>query len=199
MNNLIKVNTNEKGEVVISGRELHEFLEIGTEYMKWFDRMTEYGFTENVDFSVIVNFDDDDTAFGGLRKITDHAIKLDMAKELAMIQRNDKGKQARLYFIAIEKEYNSPEKIMARALRIADETIHNLNLKIEKDKPKVIFADAVASSKSTILIGDLAKILKQNGYDTGQKRLFETLRNKGFLIKNGSSKNAVVRMYEPPV
>lgn len=189
MNNLINVNTNEKGEVVISGRELHEFLEIGTEYMKWFDRMTEYGFTENVDFSVIVNFDDDDTAFGGLRKITDHAIKLDMAKELAMIQRNDKGKQARLYFIAIEKEYNSPEKIMARALRIADETIHNLNLKIEKDKPKVIFADAVASSKSTILIGDLAKILKQNGYDTGQKRLFETLRNKGFLIKNGSSKN----------
>lgn len=189
MNNLIKVNTNEKGEVVISGRELHEFLEIGTEYMKWFDRMTEYGFTENVDFSVIVNFDDDDTAFGGLRKITDHAIKLDMAKELAMIQRNEKGKQARLYFIAIEKEYNSPEKIMARALRIADETIHNLNLKIEKDKPKVIFADAVASSKSTILIGDLAKILKQNGYDTGQKRLFETLRNKGFLIKNGSSKN----------
>lgn len=189
MNNLINVNTNEKGEVVISGRELHEFLEIGTEYMKWFDRMTEYGFTENVDFSVIVNFDDDDTAFGGLRKITDHAIKLDMAKELAMIQRNDKGKQARLYFIAIEKEYNSPEKIMARALRIADETIHNLNLKIEKDNPKVIFADAVASSKSTILIGDLAKILKQNGYDTGQKRLFETLRNKGFLIKNGSSKN----------
>ena len=130
MNNLIKVNTNEKGEVVISGRELHEFLEIGTEYMKWFDRMTEYGFTENVDFSVIVNFDDDDTAFGGLRKITDHAIKLDMAKELAMIQRNDKGKQARLYFIAIEKEYNSPEKIMARALRIADETIHNLNLNL---------------------------------------------------------------------
>ena len=189
MNNLINVNTNEKGEVVISGRELHEFLEIGTEYMKWFDRMTEYGFTENVDFSVIVNFDDDDTAFGGLRKITDHAIKLDMAKELAMIQRNDKGKQARLYFIAIEKEYNSPEKIMARALRIADETIHNLNLKIEKDKPKVIFADAVASSKSTILIGDLAKILKQNGYDTGLKRLFETLRNKGFLIKNGNSKN----------
>lgn len=189
MNNLINVNTNEKGEVVISGRELHEFLEIGTEYMKWFDRMTEYGFTENVDFSVIVNFDDDDTAFGGLRKITDHAIKLDMAKELAMIQRNDKGKQARLYFIAIEKEYNSPEKIMARALRIADETIHNLNLKIEKDNPKVIFADAVASSKSTILIGDLAKILKQNGYDTGQKRLFETLRNKGFLIKNGNSKN----------
>lgn len=64
-----------------------------------------------------------------------------------------------------------------------------LEEQINQDKPKVIFADAVASSKSTILIGDLAKILKQNGYDTGQKRLFETLRSKGFLIKNGNSKN----------
>lgn len=188
MNNLIKVNTNEKGEVVISGRELHEFLEVKERYTQWFERMIEYGFTENTDF-VLVSEKTESSNITGFKVIQDHAIKLDMAKELAMIQRNEKGKQARLYFIAIEKEYNSPEKIMARALRIADETIHNLNLKIEKDKPKVIFADAVASSKSTILIGDLAKILKQNGYDTGQKRLFETLRNKGFLIKNGSSKN----------
>lgn len=188
MNNLINVNTNEKGEVVISGRELHEFLEVKERYTQWFERMIEYGFTENTDF-VLVSEKTESSNITGFKVTQDHAIKLDMAKELAMIQRNEKGKQARLYFIAIEKEYNSPEKIMARALRIADETIHNLNLKIEKDKPKVIFADAVASSKSTILIGDLAKILKQNGYDTGQKRLFETLRNKGFLIKNGSSKN----------
>lgn len=188
MKNLIKVKTNEKGEVVISGRELHEFLEVKERYTQWFERMIEYGFTENTDF-VLVSEKTESSNITGFKVTQDHAIKLDMAKELAMIQRNDKGKQARLYFIAIEKEYNSPEKIMARALKIADETIHNLNLKIEKDKPKVIFADAVASSKSTILIGDLAKILKQNGYDTGQKRLFETLRNKGFLIKNGSSKN----------
>ena len=188
MNNLINVNTNEKGEVVISGRELHEFLEVKERYTQWFERMIEYGFTENTDF-VLVSEKTESSNITGFKVTQDHAIKLDMAKELAMIQRNEKGKQARLYFIAIEKEYNSPEKIMARAFRIADETIHNLNLKIEKDKPKVIFADAVASSKSTILIGDLAKILKQNGYDTGQKRLFETLRNKGFLIKNGSSKN----------
>ena len=189
MNNLIKVNTNENGDVVVSGRELHEFLEIGTEYAKWFDRMKDYGFIENIDFSVIVKIDNDDTAFGGVRKSTDHAIKLDMAKELAMIQRNEKGKQARQYFISIEKEYNSPEKIMARALRIADETINNLRIKIQQDKPKVLFADAVSASHTSILIGDLAKLLKQNGYDTGQKRLFEELRQSGYLIKFGSSKN----------
>ena len=78
---------------------------------------------------------------------------------------------------------------MARALRIADETINNLRIKIQQDKPKVLFADAVSASHTSILIGDLAKLLKQNGYDTGQKRLFEELRQSGYLIKFGSSKN----------
>jgi len=186
MNELIKVSTNEKGDVVISGRELHEFLEIETKYMDWFPRMIEYGFIENVDFSVFLK--NEKNPLGG-RPLTDHVIKLDMAKEIAMIQRNEKGKQARQYFIAIEKEYNSPEKIMARALRIADETINNLKIKIQQDMPKVLFADAVSASRTSILIGDLAKLLKQNGYDTGQKRLFEELRQSGYLIKSGSSKN----------
>ena len=189
MNELIKVNTSENGDVVVSGRELHEFLESKEPYTQWFDRMIDYGFIENVDFSVFQNFVKDDTAFGGVRKSTDHAIKLDMAKELAMIQRNEKGKQARQYFIAVKKEFNSPEKIMARALRLADESINNLKIQIQQDKPKVLFAQAVSASHTSILIGDLAKLLKQNGYDTGQKRLFEELRQSGYLIKFGSSKN----------
>ncbi len=183
MNELIKVNTDDKGDVIVSGRELHEFLESKEPYTQWFERMKEYGFVENVDFSVFQNFVNDDTAFGGLRKITEHAIKLDMAKEIAMIQRNDKGKQARQYFIAVEKEYNSPEKIMARALRIADETINNLKIKIQQDKPKVLFADSVESSNNSCLVGELAKILKQNNIDIGQNKLFEWLREKGYLIK----------------
>lgn len=183
MNELIKVNTDDKGDVIVSGRELHEFLESKEPYTQWFERMKEYGFVENVDFSVFQNFVNDDTAFGGLRKITEHAIKLDMAKEIAMIQRNDKGKQARQYFIAVEKEYNSPEKIMARALRIADETINNLKIKIQQDKPKVLFADSVESSNNSCLVGELAKILKQNNVDIGQNKLFEWLREKGYLIK----------------
>lgn len=193
---LIKISQNENEEPCISGRELHKFLEVKTKYADWFSRMSEYGFAENVDFSVIPIFENDDTAFGGKRKSTDHMLKLDMAKELAMIQRTEKGKQARQYFIQVEKEYNSPEKIMARALMIAQKEISTLNVqvgqleaKVEEQKPKVIFADAVSASHTTILIGELAKLLKQNGYQTGQNRLFESLREKGFLIKRGTSRN----------
>lgn len=69
------------------------------------------------------------------------------------------------------------------------EVIRNLNNRIEEDKPKVLFANAVDTAKTAILIGDLAKLLKQNGVDIGQKRLFIWLRDKGYLIKNGNSKN----------
>lgn len=119
----------------------------------------------------------------------DNLIKLDMAKELCMIQRSERGKQARQYFIQVEKDYNSPEKIMARALRIAEKELSTLKLENEAMKPKALFADAVSASKSSILIGDLAKILKQNRCDIGQKRLFAWMRENGYLIKSGSSKN----------
>ena len=102
------------------------------------------------------------------RMIINHALKLDMAKEIAMIQRSEKGKQARKYFLQIEKDWNSPEKVMARALILANKKIDNLNLvneklKIENKelKPKAIFADAVSASHTSILVGELAKILKQ--------------------------------------
>lgn len=105
MKELIKITTNENNEQLVSGRELYEFLEVATPYTRWFERMTEYGFAENVDFTVIAKNVHDDTAFGGVRKFTDHAMKLDMAKEISMIQRTEKGKQARQYFIQVEKEY----------------------------------------------------------------------------------------------
>ena len=196
MNELIKIEVRD-GQQLASGRELHKFLEIGTEYMKWFSRMTNYGFIENVDFIVIVKNDEDDTAFGGIRKSTDHLMTLNMAKEISMLQRNEKGKQARIYFIKCEEAWNSPEMILARANQIQSHMIEDYTKKIEflenkvkEDKPKVIFADAVATSQSSILIGDLAKLIKQNGVDTGQKRLFNYLRENGFLIKQkGESYN----------
>ncbi len=177
MNELIKVNVNEKQEPIISARELHEFLEISTHYKDWFPRMVEYGFEEGQDFCSFLS-----ESTGGRRSV-EHHITIDMAKELCMIQRNDKGKQARQYFISVEKEFNSPEKLMARALKIADETIHTLRIENESMKPKAIFADAVSASKTSILVGELAKLLKQNGIDIGQNRLFEWLRNNGYLIK----------------
>ena len=188
MNELINIKTSETGEPSVSGRELHEFLGVKTLYKDWFPRMIEYGFTEGKDFNPLKN---EQVRFEGnrevVRELTDHLLTIDMAKEIAMIQRTDRGKQARQYFIQVEKDYNSPEKIMARALRIAEKELSTLKLDVERMKPKEIFADSVASSHTSILIGELAKILKANGHETGQKRLFETLRQDGFLIKRKGS------------
>lgn len=182
---LIKVTTNENHEPVVSGRNLHEALGVKTPYDKWFPRMVEYGFTENQDFSTFLS-----ESTGG-RPATDHVIKLDMAKEIAMIQRTEKGKEVRQYFIQVEKDFNSPEKILARAVLIAEKKVLSLEAKIEEQKPKVLFADAVSASHTSILVGDLAKLLRQNGVDIGQNRLFEWLRKNGFLIgRKGDSWNS---------
>lgn len=187
MNELINVSLNENNEPVVSGRQLHETLEVKTEYKKWFKRMTEYGFAENEDYLRVTQ---KCHTLGGLQDMTDHVLKLDMAKEIAMIQRTDKGKQVRIYFIQVEKDFNSPEKIMARALLMADKKVHKLEAQIEADRPKVLFADAVSASKSSCLIGELAKILKQNGIDIGQNKLFQWLRSNGYLIsRRGDSWN----------
>ncbi|HFU4500660.1 TPA: phage antirepressor KilAC domain-containing protein [Streptococcus suis] len=188
MHEIINVNVNDNQEPVVSGRQLHEALGVHSNYTTWFDRMTEYGFTENEDYVLLSKFGNQ-TGRGGHNKV-DHIIKLDMAKEIAMIQRSDRGKQVRQYFIQIEKDFNSPEKIMARALLLADKKVHQLEAQIEADKPKVLFANAVEASATSILIGDFAKILRQNGYNIGQNRLFEWLRNNDFLIrKRGESYN----------
>ena len=191
MNELIKVEMNENLEPVISLRELHNKLEITERYSSWTDRMFKYGFTENVDyigckvFNTLAN-----------QELQDHTIKLDMAKEICMLQRNELGKQFRKYFIQVEKEFNSPEKIMARAVLIADRKVNTLTIevkelkdKIETDRPKVIFAEALAVSEKSILIGELSKILNQNGIEIGAKRLFEWLRANNYLMAKGESHN----------
>ena len=187
MNNLINVSLNENQEPVVSGRQLYQVLGVKTPYSMWFDRMVEYGFTENQDF--LLNNFVKQIGRGGHNKI-DHVLKLDMAKEIAMIQRTDKGKEVRQYFIQVEKDFNSPEKIMARALKIADRKIIKLEATIEEQKPKVIFANAVSASHTSILVGDFAKLMRQNGLNFGQNRLFSWLRQNGYLInRKGSSWN----------
>jgi anti-repressor protein len=191
MNELLNVTINESNEPVMSARQLHEFLEIETPYRLWFPRMTEYGFEESRDYTPY-NFVHPQNH----QETTDHIIKLDMAKEIAMIQRSDKGKQARQYFLQIEKEWNSPEKVMARALLMADKKVRLLESQIEADKPKVVFADAVSAAHTSILIGDLAKLIKQNGVEIGQKRLFTWMRENGYLIKRmGADYNMPMQRY----
>lgn len=143
MNNLIPVNYDGEKQTV-SGRELHEFLEVGTHFKDWFPRMCEYGFSENIDFCSILS-----ESTGG-RPGTDYQITVEMAKEISMLQRTEKGKQARQYFIQLEKAWNSPEQIMARAIQIANKQINSLTLQLEAQQPKVIFADSVAVSNTSI-------------------------------------------------
>lgn len=185
MNQLITTNTNESGEIVVSGRELHEFLEVQTPYKKWFDRMAEYGFVEKIDFAVLDKSVYDETAFGGIRKITDHALKVDMAKEISMIQRNERGKQARQYFIEIEKRWNSPEMIMKRALEYADAQIQKLttsNLLLEQRvnelQPKATYYDLILQNKSLISISVIAK-----DYGMGAQTMNKLLHKLGVQYK----------------
>lgn len=185
MNELINITLNENHEPVISARQLHTALGVTDRFSRWFERMSVYGFEENTDYVGCEIFHD-----LARKKVKDYIIKLDMAKEIAMLQRNEKSKEVRKYFIQVEKDFNSPEKIMARALLMADKKVHKLEAEIEADRPKVLFADAVSTSKSSCLIGELAKILKQNGIDIGQNKLFQWLRTNGYLIsRRGDSWN----------
>lgn len=188
MNELIKIEVR-NGQQLASGRELHKFLEVGTRYNDWINRIIEkYNFIENKDFITITQ--KRVTAQGNETEFDDHLMTIAMAKEIAMVANTEKGKEARIYFIKCEEAWNSPEMILARANQIQSHMIEDYTKKIEllenkvkEDKPKVLFADSVATSKTSILVGDLAKIIKQNGVDIGQKRLFTWLRDNGFLIK----------------
>ena len=188
---------------MVSARDLHEGLGIKTAFKDWFPRMVEYGFTSGNDFNPLKN---EQVRLEGnrevKREILAYQISVDMAKQICMIQRSEKGKQYRQYFIDLEKAWNTPEQIFARALKMADQKIEKLKETnaglledVERMRPKEIFADAVKASTSSILIGDLAKLLRQNGVDTGQKRLFEQLRNEGYLMKTGSSRNMPKQKY----
>lgn len=183
MEELIRVNC-DSGQPTVSGRELHEFLEVGTAYKDWFPRMCEYGFIEGEDYSTLpAQKRATNNPKNPWTEIVDHQLTLAMAKEICMIQRNERGKQARQYFLALETAWNTPEQVMARALKMADEKIHSLVQQNAVLLPKAAFADAVSSSESCISVGELAKLLNQNGADTGEKRLFQQLRESGFLIR----------------
>ena len=199
MNELIPINY-EGEQPTVSARELHTGLEITDRFSRWFERMSAYGFSEGNDFtsvksSTLVNN-------GAEREITDYRISIDMAKQICMIQRSEKGRQYRQYFLYLEKAWNTPEQIFARALKMADQTISKLKdtnkslvEKIKADRPKTIFADAVSTSHTSILIGDLAKLICQNGVQTGQKRLFQWMRDNGYLMKSGASYNMPMQRY----
>lgn len=185
-NELVPVYTTSTGEKVVYGTELHKALGSKSNYREWANRrFKDIDAVENEDFEGV----EISTPSGQSKK--EHIIKLDIAKEMAMLERNEKGRQVRRYFIQVEKKYKvgipgmipTGKQLMALAVMEAQRIIGEQNRAIERMAPKEVFADAVASSHSSILIGELAKILRQNGINTGEKRLFHWMRQEGFLIR----------------
>ena len=171
----------------VSARDLHEKLNIGTKFATWFPRMTEYGFAEGIDYKTC--YPNLGSENHGGQNMVDYNISVDMAKHICMIQRTTEGKLCRQYLIDLEKAWNSPEHIMARALKMANAAIENLKSQnylliedVKRMKPKEDFFDAVADSKDAIEIGKVAKVLNFPGI--GRNKLFEILRRKGILMKN---------------
>lgn len=197
MNEILKVDVDTQ---MVSARELHSALEVSKRFSAWFETYSNT-FIEGEDYKGAY-LKVQSNQYGGEKELQDYNMTVDMAKHICLMSRTEKGKQCRQYLIDLEKAWNTPEQVMARALRIADRQIeelksHNLQLeqKIEADKPKTIFADAVSTSKTSILVGDLAKLICQNGYQIGQKRLFSWLRDNGYLVKSGSSYNMPMQRY----
>ena len=178
----------DNGNPTVSGRELHAALMVDTPYKRWFDRMSDYGFKEGKDFWTFLS-----KSTGG-RPSTDHQLTIDMAKELCMIQRTEIGKRCREYFINLEKQWNSPDAVMARALQIADQKLElakqqNGSLiettavqakQIEEMKPKATYCDMVLRSAGLMPITTIAK-----DYGKSAKWLNKWLHEHGIQYKLG--------------
>ncbi|MXV39379.1 hypothetical protein GO491_11940 [Flavobacteriaceae bacterium Ap0902] len=192
MQELIKI-TEQNGKQAVSARELHKFLEITERFGSWCDRMFSYGFIEGTDyhgckfFNTLAN-----------QELTDYALSIDCAKEISMLQRSEKGKQARKYFIECEKklkskelDFSNPDTVLKLAQNWKQEVDRRIEAEkvIEQQKPLVTFAEALQISEHNILVGELAKILNQNGIDIGQNRLFDWLRSNRYLMSHGEQRN----------
>lgn len=188
MDDLIKVNY-ENDRQTTSARSLWEFLgKPYTEFPKWFNQFKEFGFTENDDYRELrIKIR---TSNGAEHDATDYEITIDMAKELAMLQKTEKGKQARQYFIELEKQWNSPGLVMARALKMADvkmleyqNTVNFLETKVKELTPAAEFGNTVSNSAGGILIRDFSKVLENDGIKIGQDKLFSWLHANGYIYR----------------
>ncbi|VTS13425.1 Phage antirepressor protein [Streptococcus pseudoporcinus] len=162
MNELINITLNENNEPVVSARDLHKGLEISKRFSAWFDQNSKL-FIENEEFTSVPKGTPVTGGNGNIQYLDDYALTLDMAKQLAMMSRTDKGKEVRKYFIQVEKDFNSPEKIMARALLMADKKITNLTiqnnhlqLELKEAQKQARYLDLIIESKNSIVITQIA-------------------------------------------
>lgn len=187
MESLIKIEER-NGEQLVSGRDLHEFLEGSERFSKWWERMVSYGFEENKDYTPYQKVHPQNK-----QEYTDYLMKISMAKELSMLQRNERGKQAREYFIKCEEAWNSEDMVLARALQIQNkkilgykEHIEVLENKIKEDAPRVSFAETIEKASDCILVREFSKIIANEGIHLGEKSLYKWFRENGFIFKNST-------------
>lgn len=173
MKDLIQIRYDNADRPTVSGRELWEALEVETPYTQWFKRMSEYGFSENVDFALVSQKCETNNPKNPYTTKTDHQLTIPMAKELCMLQRTDKGKQMRQYFIAVEEQWNSPDAIMARALQLSNAklkemqiTVSTLTVENQIMKPKAEYFDELVDRNLLTGIRETAGELgvKQNQF-----------------------------------
>ena len=177
-NELIKIDYTNSDRPTVLGRDLHAMLEVEARYNDWFPRMCEYGFEEGKDFYSFLS----KTPEGGRPK-QEHQLTIAMAKELCMLQRTEKGKQCRQYFIQVEEAWNTPEQVMARALRVADETIKSLTAELESAAPKVQYFDTLVDRNLLTNIRDTAKELH-----VAPKAFINFLLEKGYIYRDNKSR-----------
>ena len=183
MNELIKVNYDSERPTVL-GRDLYEALEVKTAYKDWFPRMCEYGFAEGIDFSSFLS-----ESTGGRPK-QDHQLTIPMAKEICMLQRNEKGKMFRQYFIQIEESWNSPEMVMSRALKMAENqikklTVINSQLTVDNTimKPKADYFDELVDRNLLTNFRETAKQL-----EVGEKKFVKFLIEHKYIYRDKRGK-----------
>lgn len=162
MNELINVTLNENNEPIISARQLHKTLEVKTRFSQWVEQNFKM-FKENEDFSSVVTTTQQNQ-YGGTKKLQDYAVTIRMAEHLAMMSKTSKGHEVREYFIQVEKDFNSPEKIMARALLMADKKIkllesqnENLLVELEEATKNADYLDLILQTKDGLTITQIAQ------------------------------------------
>ena len=211
MNELIKIESKD-GELLVSARDLHKGLILdegkSERFSQWFNRYLKYGFEENIDYVVCKKIYAANQ-YGGEKELEDYALKIDMAKEICMLQRSEKGRQCRKYFIECERKLKENKLQLTRKEELqlklfsndsmevvnahkelvqieVEEATKPLLTKIKEDEPLVTFADRILKEGDNILVRDLAKIASDEGYKIGERRLYNKLREWKYIC-NGST------------
>ena len=179
--------TENDGVQAVMGRYLHGFLEVNTEYRAWFKRMTEYGFELGRDYTI--KNDRVQDSLGREREATNHIISLDMAKEISMIQRTDKGKQARQYFIECERKAKRAPAELTRLelLQIAMESEKErlaLEAKVTELEPKANHYNRFMNAEGTYTWDEVVRII-----GVGKNKMLESLRIQKVLMTGGNRQN----------